>query len=367
VATDRVFTAALAAVSLAGMWLVSWSNTVHYRSPDAGGVLLTLAIVAPLAWRRQRPDLVLMISATALLAYDAIGYRSGLAWLATLWAVYSYAVHRRRRNAYWPLAVWVAAILALPALPGRGYSVPSALIFLVITVFVWIRGDAVRSGLLEAKREREARARQAVADERARIARELHDVVSHTVSVMVVQAEAARNMIDRDVARASQSVDAIASTGREALVELRRLLQVLSADGEPAPTAPAPTAGDIEELVERVRSTGQRVELRVEGPPRELEAGLSQTAYRVVQEALTNAMRYAGGALTEVRVGYEPDRLTLEVVDHGSGSAKAPAAGSGNGLRGLRERVAIFGGELSTTRTEGGGFAVRASLPSPNE
>jgi signal transduction histidine kinase len=179
VATDRVLTAVLTAVSLAGLWLVSWSNTAHYRAPDAGGVLLTLVIVVPLLWRRQHPGLVLVISGTALLVYDAIGYPSGLAWLACYWAVYSYAVHRRRRDAYWPLAVWVATIVAHLALPARGGdNVQTVLIFLGVTAVVWVRGDAVRSGLLEAERQRELRARQAVADERTRIARELHDVVS---------------------------------------------------------------------------------------------------------------------------------------------------------------------------------------------
>lgn len=239
--------------------------------------------------------------------------------------------------------------------------------FLVIAM-AWMVGDAFRDrraaeAALES--ERAASSRGAL-EERARIARELHDVVAHSVSVMVVQAEAARNVLQRDTARASQSVDAIASTGREALAELRRLLQVLGSDGQAAPTAPAPMASDIHELVERVRATGHRVELHMRGEPRALEAGVSQTAYRIVQEALTNAIRYAGGAATEVVVGYGPERLTVEVVDEGSGSAKPAAAGSGNGLRGLHERVAIFGGQLSASRTEAGGFAVRASIPLRN-
>jgi protein-S-isoprenylcysteine O-methyltransferase Ste14 len=186
-ATDRVLTAVLAAASLAGLWLVTWSNPSHYRSPDIGGILLTLAAVVPLAWRRQHPALVLVISGLALLAYDAAGYRSGLVWLAPFWAVYSYAVHRRRRNAYWPLAVWVAVILADLALPQYN-TVQTAVVFLGVTALVWVRGDAVRSGVIEARQEREARARQAVADERARIARELHDVVSQALGVIVMQA-----------------------------------------------------------------------------------------------------------------------------------------------------------------------------------
>lgn len=137
VVTDRVLTAVLAAVSLVGLWLVSSSKTANYRAPDAGGVLLTLAIVVPLLWRRQWPGLVLVISGMALLGYDAAGYPSGLAWLACYWAVYSYAVHRRRRDGYWPLGVWVAVIVAHLALPGRGSNtVQTALIFLGVTAVV---------------------------------------------------------------------------------------------------------------------------------------------------------------------------------------------------------------------------------------
>jgi signal transduction histidine kinase len=369
VATDRVFTALLAAVSLAGMWLVSWSSTTHYRSPDAGGVLLTLAIVVPLAWRRQRPALVLVISGLALLAYDAIGYRSGLAWLATFWAVYSYAVYRRRRDAYWPLAVWVAVILALPALPGRGYTVPSALIFLAITAFVWLRGDAVRSGLIEANRKREARARQAVADERARIARELHDVVSQALGVIVMQAGGAGSVPRLGEADAKAVLGTIEQTGRQAFAEMRRLVGVLRDDNEAAATGPQPTVDEIPALLARLADSGLDVDLEVEGERRPVPAGVGLSAYRIVAEALTNTLKHAGGARARVRLVWSADRLGIEVTDDGPGAgltvpARARPDSGGNGLAGMRERAMLYGGELEAgPAADGTGYRVVARLP----
>ena len=235
----------------------------------------------------------------------------------------------------------------------------------IFIVMAWLVGDTIRDRrAAEAALERErAASNRGAVEERERIARDLHDVVAHAVSVIVVQAEGAKNMLRRDPQRASAAIDAIAATGREALGELRQLLQVLGSPDPGAPMTPSPTAEDIDDLVERVRAAGQRVKLRVGGAPHELEPALSQTAYRIVQEALTNAVRYAGGAQTEVTVEYGTDRILLEVVDHGGSNQDSKQVGSGTGLRGLRERVAIFGGELSSTRTDDGGFAVRASLP----
>jgi signal transduction histidine kinase len=313
-------------------------------------LVVRLVLASTVLARRRYPLASFAVAIVARLSFT-IGPEGYVALVIDAYAVGAYG------KARWS---------SLGVLLVSGITFVNALTAFLVIVMAWMVGDAFRDrraaeAALESER---AASDRGALEERARIARELHDVVAHTVSVMVVQAEAARNMLERDTARASQSIDAIASTGREALAELRRMLHVLGPDDQAPPTAPAPTAADIEELVERVRTAGLQVELRVEGQPRELEAGLSQTAYRVVQEALTNAMRYAAGAPTEVLVGYGAERLTLEVADRGGGGrAKPSAPGSGNGLRGLRERVAIFGGELSTTRTEEGGFAVRASLP----
>lgn len=369
VATDRVLTAVLTGVSLAGLWLVSWSKTAHYRAPDAGGVLLTLAIVVPLLWRRQRPGLVLVISGTALLGYDAIGYPSGLAWLACYWAVYSYAVHRHRRNAYWPLAVWVAEIVAHLALPARGSNTAqTALIFLGVTAVVWIRGDAVRSGLAEAERQRELRARQAVADERTRIARELHDVVSQALGVIVMQAGGAGTVPVLEEPDAKAVLATIEQTGRQAFAEMRRLVGVLRDDDEAAALEPQPTVGEIPALLARLASAGLDVDLEMEGTRREAPAGVELSAYRIVQEALTNTLKHSGAGHATVRLSWSQAHLDVEVSDDGPAAGAAVllpvrADSGGRGLVGMRERVMLFGGELEAGPSPHGGYRVAARLP----
>ncbi|MFY9932375.1 MAG: sensor histidine kinase [Streptosporangiaceae bacterium] len=368
VATDRVLTAVLTAVSLAGLWLVSWSKTAHYRAPDAGGVLLTLAIVVPLLWRRQRPGLVLVISGAALLGYDAAGYPSGLAWLACYWAVYSLAVHRRQRDAYWPLAVWVAVVLAHLALPARGSNTAqTALIFLGVTAVVWLRGDAVRTGALEAERERELRARQAVADERTRIARELHDVVSQALGVIVMQAGGAGSVPILEEPDAKAVLATIEQTGRQAFAEMRRLVGVLRDDGEAAALAPQPTIAEIPALLARFAGAGLDVDLEVEGTRREAPAGVELSAYRIVQEALTNTLKHSGAGHASVRLAWSQGHLDVEVSDDGPAAGAVPspvrADSGGKGLVGMRERVVLFGGELKAGPSPHGGYQVAARLP----
>ena len=369
VATDRVLTAVLTAVSLAALWLVSWSKTAHYRAPDVGGVLLTLAIVLPLLWRRQHPGLVLVISGTALLGYDAIGYPSGLAWLACYWAVYSYAVHRRRRDAYWPLAIWVAEIVVHLALPARGgNTTQTALIFLGVTAVVWVRGDAVRSGLVEAERQRELRARQAVADERTRIARELHDVVSQALGVIVMQAGGAGSVPVLEERDAKAVLATIEQTGRQAFAEMRRLVGVLRDDDEAAALAPQPTIGEIPALLARLASAGLDVDLEIEGTRRQAPAGVELSAYRIVQEALTNTLKHSGAGHAKVRLSWSQDHLEVEVSDDGpvAGAAVPPpvaADSGGNGLVGMRERVMLFGGDLEAGPSPHGGYRVAVRLP----
>jgi signal transduction histidine kinase len=368
-----VLTAILTIVSLAGLWLVSWSPAKDYRAPDAGGVLLTLAIVVPLAWRRKRPDLVLLISGTALLGYDAIGYRSGLAWLACYWAVYSYACYRSGRDSYWPLVAWVAVIVAHLALPARGGSnAQAALVYLGITAFVWLRGDAVRTGLLEVRREREARATKAVADERSRIARELHDVVSQALGVIVMQAGGAGSVPRLGEEEAKVVLSTIEQTGRQAFAEMRRLVGVLRDEDEGAALAPLPTTGEIPALIARLASAGLDVDLEIEGSQREVPAGVELSAYRIVQEALTNTLKHAGAGHARVRLAWSDDHLDVEVCDDGpAADGPAPrqvrADSGGNGLVGMRERVMLFGGELEAGPVPDGGYRVAARLPLDGE
>jgi signal transduction histidine kinase len=218
-----------------------------------------------------------------------------------------------------------------------------------------------REHALRLERDREIAVREAMEDERRHIARELHDVVAHSVSVMVVQAGAARKVLDDRPEAARESLLAVEATGHEAMAELRRLLGVLGEDGAEAPLAPQPGLENLDVLVSRIRDAGLPVELRIEGDAQPLPTGVNVAAYRVLQEALTNALKYAGGAPTEAVVRYTPDAIELEVVDEGV--VTTPSDGVGRGLTGMRERVALFGGTIEAGKRPERGYAVRARLP----
>jgi signal transduction histidine kinase len=215
--------------------------------------------------------------------------------------------------------------------------------------------DATRSAIAEAQRD------QAVMEERARIARELHDVVAHHVSVIAVQAETARLTTPDLSEEGKKRFAAIGDAARNSLTELRRLLGILRADGAGAARAPQPGLERLAELVDSARDAGTPVTLSVHGEAAPLPPGVDLTAYRIVQEALTNARRHAPGASVEVEVGYEPEKLSLRVSDDGPGPPEADT--SGHGLLGMQERAAMLGGTLRTGRAPGGGFVVEAGLP----
>jgi len=228
-----------------------------------------------------------------------------------------------------------------------------------------VRGREVRAQALAARaealeREGALRTREAAATERAMIARELHDVVAHNVSVMVVQAGAERSVLDPGAVSTAETLRAIELSGREALVELRRLLGVLRG-GEDDVLEPQPTLADVDRLVEQIRQAGVGVTLSVEGETTRLPRGLELSAYRIVQEALTNVLKHAPGAAAEVRLCYEPNAIEIEVRD-GGGTPTSPQ-GTGHGLLGMRERAALHGGSLAAGPEPDGGFRVRARLP----
>jgi signal transduction histidine kinase len=210
-------------------------------------------------------------------------------------------------------------------------------------------------------RDQAARERAAVADERARLARELHDVVAHSVSTMVVQAEAGGSLLDRDPKGAQDAFASITSSGRQALGELRRMLGLLrSADGEYA-LGPQPGLAQLRALVEEMRGTGLPVELTIEGEPRPLSAGVDLSAYRILQEALTNTLKHARPARARVTVRYHAEDVELEVLDDGRGCVNG--SHRGHGITGMQERVRLYGGTLETGGSADGGFSVRARLP----
>jgi signal transduction histidine kinase len=228
--------------------------------------------------------------------------------------------------------------------------IPVAILFAI----AWFAGDSMQV----AEREREERSRQAVLAERARIARELHDVVTHNVSVMVVQAAAGHDVFDSHPEKARQALGAVEETGRRALAELRKLLDVTH-DGDG--TTPQPGLARVEELAARVRKAGLDVELTVEGTPRDVPEAVDLSAYRIVQEALTNTLKHARASRADITVRYEEDAIEVEVTDDGVGLAGP--AGDGRGLIGMRERVSLFGGELLAGAASAGGFLVRARMP----
>jgi signal transduction histidine kinase len=224
------------------------------------------------------------------------------------------------------------------------------------------RSEAAEERALRAEREREAAARVAVAEERGRIARELHDVVAHAVSVIVLQVGAVRHRMPEANAADREALLNVEEAGRTALAEMRRLLDAMREDGDAAELSPRPGLGDLDRLVHDVGAAGLSVSLRVLGEPEPLAPGLDLSAYRIVQEALTNSLKHSGAGSAEVTVAYEPDDLVLTVRDHGGGGP-GDSDGQGHGLVGIRERVKIFGGDMSAGPAPGGGFLVRARLP----
>lgn len=223
---------------------------------------------------------------------------------------------------------------------------------------------AVEQRTADLAREERQRAVLAVAAERARITRELHDVVAHGISVMVVQAQGASAALDRHPDRAATALQHVITTGRASLAEMRRLLAAGRTDAaQDAPLTPLPGLGAVPALIDQLRSAGMRIELHVDGAPAAVPAAVDLSAYRIVQEALTNTLKHAGpGAGAVLRLAFEPGRLRVEVSDDGTGLADG-ADGRGNGLRGIAERVAMLGGELETGPADGGGFRLRATLP----
>jgi signal transduction histidine kinase len=271
-------------------------------------------------------------------------------------------------------ALVTGVALPVPILVAADFKVDAALLPLGLTAGAWIVGDNLRTrraylGELEAKavrleREREDDARRAVAREQARIARELHDVISHNVSVMVVQAAAGADVFDAEPSQARSALTSIEATGREALSELRRLLGVIRTDDDAdALLAPQPGLERLGALLEKVRDAGLPVELTVEGARSPLPPGLDLAAYRIVQEALTNTLKHAEASQASVTVRYGAGELTLDVVDDGDGAAANGAPGGGRGLVGMRERAALYDGSIGAGPRPDGGFAVSARFP----
>jgi signal transduction histidine kinase len=358
---------------LAGLALATGIAEIALGSDQRGSVGLNvvgaIGIALPLAWWRTAP-----LRATACLLVVALlaEWQTSAAdqpsiWFTLLALSFGLGAHEDDRGAAAGVALLIVGIIGSDAIDAP--LDPSEVFFpAVLVVAFCLAGRTSRSrarlagelheAAARARERRAAEAERAVAEERRRIAREMHDVVAHSVSVMVVQAGGARRILALDPDRAQAAARLIAGTGREAIVELQRLLGVLQVDH-----GPPPTLEELDALVERARAAGLPVQLAIEGERRALPAGIELAAYRVVQEAITNAIKYAGGAPTDVRVRYGADEVQLHVCDRGGVGAANAVGGSGHGLVGMRERVRVFGGELHTGRRADGGFEVRARIP----
>jgi signal transduction histidine kinase len=349
------------------------NNGNHIVEPrDATAYLLILLATVPLLFRSRAPIAVLLVTSTAVVVLSANDYNEGAlpAWLLVTAATVG-AKHPVRRvvaaGAF--VAALLCVLLAINHNDGFGpttFVIQLALFSTAFSIGINLRSRGLRAEALEERAEaleatRAEEAKRAVADERLHIAQELHDVLAHTLSVIAVQAGTGAHVIDTDPAEARRALEAIASTSRESLAELRQLLGVLRADDGDKPYVPAPGLADLDRLVHDVTTAGVPVEMVVDGTPNGVSPGVELAAYRIVQEALTNVLKHAGPAHAEVRLGYRPGQIDIEVSDDGRGLATRGRPG--HGIVGMRERVAMYGGTLEAGPGRGGGFRVVAQLP----
>jgi signal transduction histidine kinase len=356
------------------------------RGTLAVGYGLVLLHTLPLAARRRFPLAVLVTSVASGLVFATLGLLPPHALgPAILVAIYSVAAYGDRWVALAGLAVaelgWAAVQLTpgrFEALaPGRFEALLAWVGYALIFAAAWLLGyfahnyrayaARLEERTAELERAREALARRAVTEERLRLARELHDVVAHSMSVIAVQSGVGAHVAASQPEEVGKALAAIETTSRSALTELRRLLGVLRQDSEPPGSlAPVPGLADLDSLLAEVAKAGLAVQLRVEGTPSPLPAGVDLSAYRIVQEALTNVVKHAGPARAQVTIRYRDRDLTVEVTDDGRGAGAVAGdgrVGTGHGLIGMRERVAAFGGDLEVGPRPGGGFRVAARLP----
>ncbi|MET9049131.1 sensor histidine kinase [Streptomyces sp. NPDC004362] len=377
------------AVVLFGLSCVSVTNldgAPNYHGSLPVALTVSVVLCTVVALRRRMPGKMLLVAAAVGLAQLVLDQQAIIADFAMLVIIYTVAAD----GAAWAsrvglVAGLVAGTLAQMRWPEERTSVLGNIAIAVFKTvpfaLAWVLGDSLRTrraylAQLEERaarleKEREAQSKVAVAAERARIARELHDVVAHNVSVMVVQADGAAYVLDTAPDQAKKALETISGTGRQALAEMRRLLGVLRTGEhkEAGEYVPQPDVEQIDELVEQCRSAGLPVDFKVEGTPRPLPSGVELTAYRIVQEALTNTRKHGGpNAGASVRLVYFDDGLGLLVEDDGKGAPhelyeEGGADGQGHGLIGMRERVGMVGGTLDAGPRPGGGFRISVLLP----
>jgi len=368
---DAALAVALFALGQAETWTPFKTSLGHGSSIVAAA--LGAAMTLPLAFRRLAPLAVALLVAVPtplIAAFTPVRLLFFGGFLPLLVVTYTLASRARTARSLAAVALPFAALLAVE-LEIADFRKSGEVVF----DWLWFGVAAVVGLVVRARSLRAERSESRVAtleteretvlrEERARIARELHDVIAHSVSVIVIQAGAAEPLVDEDPDQAREALRSIRSTASDALGEMRRLLGILRTTDDELVLNPQPSVAQLEPLLIQTRMAGLEVELHIEGKPRRLAPGLDLAAYRIVQEALTNTRKHAGASHADVALRYTPSALEVEIVDDGKASAPAAAVSNGgHGLVGMRERVALYDGTLNTSAREGGGYAVRAVLP----
>ncbi|HZE49326.1 MAG TPA: sensor histidine kinase [Jatrophihabitantaceae bacterium] len=348
------------------------------RSLDVGGYLLLIVGPALLLVRPRWPMGVLAGVFAATFGYLWLGYPQGPIWLPLIVAFGGVVLMGKRLVAYTTLAAgfvsatWVSSALRddekAPSVVAMVGIAAWLLALGAVTELIRYRGElrgVARREAAEARRTELETARRRASEERLDIARELHDVLAHSISMINVQAGVALELMDERPEQARASLATIKQASKDALVEVQAVLGALRQAGEQVATAPAPGLADLDRLVSGARAAGFDVTVHTDGPPRQLPAGADLAAFRILQESLTNVVRHSDATAVTVTIGYGADRLTVEVADNGPSAAggRAPVTGGGNGIAGMRERAQALGGELAAGRSLAGGFRVRATLP----
>lgn len=370
---------ALTVAAVVAVDIFQWTGSGHPTNAQRlSYVVVSVLAVTAMLLRRRAPLAVLVTVVVVYKSWVYLFFPPGVQIpfspiLIVPILSYNTGAHARGRH-----ALIGAAVLALFIASGmwtlvQGHPTGNELTFGAVLTIAWLIGkgmqryrdltNSLRVQARQLEQERDERARLAVALERGRIARELHDVIAHSVSVMVVQATAERKVLGQELHQTREVLEMIERTGRQALVELRRMLGVLRKTDDPLLLSPQPGLTDLINLVDQVREAGLRVGFHVEGNRVPVPAGVDLSAYRIVQEALTNTLKHAGSTHADVTLRYFGDHLELIVADDGRGSADGVSSNGGHGLVGMRERVAMLGGSLQAGPKDGGGFLVSVTLP----
>ncbi|MFI6498562.1 sensor histidine kinase [Nonomuraea typhae] len=366
--TDVVLAGAVSGVTVVGTVFIARESPPG-PLPLWLGLVLLAGMSVPLMARQRAPVATAVVVLAGSLAYQGLDFPGGAAAIPPIIALFNAVGRGHRVAGVAGLLVWLVGTLALGWLGMRPLGVQGTVWFVTMLLAILIFGEmsrirqqqvrAERARMAEAERAREEEARRRVTEERLRIARELHDLLAHSISVINLQAGVSEHLLDRDPEQARRALGDIRRVSKEVLVELRGALGVLRDVGEDEPLAPAPGMDRLPELVRRARSAGVDVDLRLPEEPRELPKSIDLAIYRIIQESLTNIIKHAGAARAEVSVRREAGELLVEVRDDGVGGMP----GEGNGLVGMRERAMSLNGSFAAGPVPGGGFMVTARLP----